>query len=545
MSLRALETFDDEAAREAIRGDLESSVLVEASAGTGKTTELISRVVAVLASGRARADAIAAVTFTKKAAGELKLRLRGALEREREAATGAVRENLEHAIAHLEEARIGTIHGFCADMLRERPVEAGVDPLFEELAEAEQQRLFDAAFDRWLEAELQEMPETLRRALIRPPGWQDAPPRDRLRQAAHKLLEWRDFSTEWQLEPFDRRAEIDALLALLVPLAETSARAANPNDPLFLATRPLRGFCERFGPEARGAERDDDALESALIALRDSREDKKRQSYGRYAPDVDRAQLTADLARFREALGDFSERAEANLAALLQRELRSFERVYAEKKKRAGKLDFVDLLLSTRELLRANATVRRYFRDRFTHIFVDEFQDTDVLQIEILLLLAADDPEESDWRRVRPSPGKLFLVGDPKQSIYRFRRADVVLYQTVKRQLIERGVRVVHLTRSFRSTLPLQSLVNAAFETALAEDPVSGQPGYVPLTGGAAAPAEQPSLVALPVPRPLGGWGRVNKDAIGASLPDATGALIQWMVESSGWTVRDPEDAEK
>ena len=85
--------------------------------------------------------------------------------------------------------------------------------------------------------------------------------------------------------------------------------------------------------------------------------------------------------------------------------------------------------------MRDNAGVRRGFQARFTHIFVDEFQDTDPLQAEILLLLAADDPAETDWRAVRPVPGKLFIVGDPKQAIYRFRRADVGIYREVCERL--------------------------------------------------------------------------------------------------------------
>src|SRR5690606_5972040 len=99
----------------------------------------------------------------------------------------------------------------------------------------------------------------------------------------------------------------------------------------------------------------------------------------------------------------------------------------------------------------------------FSHLFVDELQDTDPLQLEILLLLAADDPAESDWRRTRPVAGKLFLVGDPKQSIYRFRRADVALYEEVRDRLARCGVGLVHLSRSFRARRPLQHLVNAAF----------------------------------------------------------------------------------
>ncbi len=105
---------------------------------------------------------------------------------------------------------------------------------------------------------------------------------------------------------------------------------------------------------------------------------------------------------------------------------------YDQLKRRAGKLDFVDLLLLARDLVRDKPDVRRYLQERFTHIFIDEFQDTDPLQAEILLLLAADNPAESDWLKIAPKTGKLFVVGDPKQSVYKFRRADVVLYREIR-----------------------------------------------------------------------------------------------------------------
>src|SRR5207249_12063525 len=125
------------------------------------------------------------------------------------------------------------------------------------------------------------------------------------------------------------------------------------------------------------------------------------------------------------------------------------------------KLDFVDLLLRVRNLIRANADVRRFMQAQFTHIFVDEFQDTDPIQAEILLLLSADDPNETDWRAVRPKPGKLFLVGDPKQSIYRFRRADIIMYQDLCQRLRQKGVAIEYLSRSFRAVRPIQEAVKA------------------------------------------------------------------------------------
>src|SRR6202165_6015957 len=120
--------LDDRAARQRIRTSLAESLLVEASAGTGKTTELIARIVSVLATGATAIDHIVAVTFTNKAAGELKLRLRQELDRARDTvATARERINIENALEHLEEASVGTIHSFCAQILRELPGEAGVD----------------------------------------------------------------------------------------------------------------------------------------------------------------------------------------------------------------------------------------------------------------------------------------------------------------------------------------------------------------------------------------------------------------------------------
>src|SRR4249919_286179 len=153
----------DGEARGAIAEALDDTLVVEAAAGTGKTTELINRILRVLATGRATMVEIVAVTFTEKAAGELKLRLREALERARaEADTETQRDRLEHALETLEEAHVNTIHGFCADLLRERPVEASVDPLFAVLTEPQSDRIYDRAFRAWLQEALENPSDGLR-----------------------------------------------------------------------------------------------------------------------------------------------------------------------------------------------------------------------------------------------------------------------------------------------------------------------------------------------------------------------------------------------
>src|SRR5271169_833903 len=170
---------------------------------------------------------------------------------------------------------------------------------------------------------------------------------------------------------------------------------------------------------------------------------------------------------------------DADLAPLLHEELQAAVRGYQDLKAKAGQLDFLDLLVKARDLIRDNQSIRAELQQRFTNYFVDEFQDTDPLQAEILLLLAANDPSEPDWREVQPIAGKLFLVGDPKQSIYRFRRADVAIYLQVKQMLLSRGAEPLYLNTSFRSPPSLQSFVNAAFAPAMAGTTADGE--YVPL----------------------------------------------------------------
>src|SRR5262249_40023825 len=266
---------------------------------------------------------------------------------------------------------------------------------------------------------------------------------------------------------------------------------------------------------------------------------RPRKGYDRsYRGAVTRDEILAAHARLGEALDDFARRADADLAALLQQELFATVDAYEELKARAGCVDFLDLLLRARDLVRERPDVRRDLQQRFTHVFVDEFQDTDPLQAEILVLLSADDPAVSQWREVSPVPGKLFVVGDPKQSIYRFRRADVGIYQEVKALLQPRGAAVLRLTSSFRAVPSVQRLVNAAFAPRIVEDAATLQAGYVPLAAYRDERPGQPSAVALPVPRPYGRWG-LTKTAIEGSLPDAVGAFVRWLVEESGWRVPD------
>jgi ATP-dependent helicase/nuclease subunit A len=293
--------------------------------------------------------------------------------------------------------------------------------------------------------------------------------------------------------------------------------------------------------------RDCDGLEAELRELaRDRRvgwhwKGRRREWFGE---GLRRDAVLAQRDAVKQTLDALFEAADADLAACLREELRPVVTTYQAFKRRAGCLDFVDLLIGARDLLLRDRDVRADCQRRFTHFFVDEFQDTDPLQAEILLLLAADDPEEADWRRAAPVPGKLFLVGDPKQAIYRFRRADIAIYEETKRRLQERDGRVVYLTTSFRAPPSLQEAVNAAFAPAMQGVADGSQAEYVPLAPAREDAPERPSLVVLPAPRPYGEYGRIAHWRAEESLADAVGAFVDWLVNRSGWSVAEREGEE-
>lgn len=567
----------DQEQRWRIRHDLDSNLVVEAAAGTGKTTELVNRIVSVLAHGRTTVDRLVAVTFTEKAAGELKLRLRAEMEharqRAREAAATAtalesplthapqvthgreaahareVERRLEAALARLEEARVGTIHSFCGDLLRERSIEACIDPRFRTMTEPEAKRLLGEVFHLWLQEKLEDPPEGVRRSLRRRSSRQRGGPEqdegriERLEKAAWMLGEWRDFRAPWRREPLDRAGRIDALLKQLSAFAALTRSCARPaHDTLYQATEPARALADIVSMAEQVRGRDHDGLEGQLIALIADRDFRSpRIGTGKsYGPGVLRDDVRQAHLALCAALESFARDADADLASLLQSELLEVVDRYEARKQREGRLDFFDLLGRTRDLLRCRE-VREEFQRRFTHLFVDEFQDTDPLQAEILLLLCSDDPETVDWRQVRPVAGKLFVVADPKQSIYRFRRADVGTYLEVRDRLRAQGAGLLQLSVSFRSVPGIQRVVNAAFAGLMNGDASAHQPEYVPLRGVRSEPAGQPSVIALSVPEPFGWRGSVTKTAVAQSLPRAVAGFVEWLLTESGWTVTERE----
>jgi len=533
----------DARAREQIKNALHLTLVVEAAAGTGKTTALISRIVAVIRSGQTSLEQVVAVTFTEKAAGEMKLRLRAELDRARhEASDPAERVHLEQALAALEVAHINTIHGFCADLLRERPVDAGIDPQFAVLDEAAAEALLREAFRNWFERALSDPGAGLRR-MLRRRNWraERSTPREELLRACRDLVEYRDFDTAWAFPEFESELLVDELVARFRDVGSFKNQALRASDPLARAVADFQAFVDALDARERVQERDYDALEVELSEFLRSKERTLRATgSGRlYGQSLDRSAVVAHRNEVLESLQSFVKRSEADLAAHLRQELIGVVHERERLKQRLGALDFVDLLSRTRDLLTGSRRVREQLQGRFTHLFVDEFQDTDPLQAEILMLLACNSPDVTDYRQVRTKPGKLFVVGDPKQAIYRFRRADVTLYEAIKAELLAQGAELLHLTTNFRSVPSIQAAVNTAFSQSMTATEDGSQAEYVALAEHRPELPAQPGVIALPVPEPYGSWWKPTKAAVSNSYPQAVGAFVEWLLQSSGWQVQD------
>jgi ATP-dependent helicase/nuclease subunit A len=527
----------DAKARGRILTEFGTNFFVEAAAGTGKTTVMVGRIVGVVRTGAGTLAGTVAVTFTEKAAGELKLRLRLEIEKARADAAGEERNRLDRALEELELARIGTIHAFCGDLLRERPIEAGIDPLFKVASAEEAEVLADEAFERWLQRMLANPPEAVRRVLRRRSVGES--PQEQLRDAMRNRCEHRDFSNPWRRDPFDRDRAIDRIIEELAEVGELGTSATWSDDYLTRSLAELATFIEEATrlEDVRG--RDYDGLEAELRTFARRRSWQWKGARRTMFPPFSRREVLARRDKVKANLDAFIKATDADLAPLVHESLQGAVAEYESQKAKIGCLDFLDLLIKARNLVRDNANVRRDLQSRFTHFFVDEFQDTDPLQAEILLLLTANNPATSDWRTVGPLPGKLFLVGDPKQSIYRFRRADLVFYEDVKKRVLKAGAQLLHLTTSFRSPPSIQRFVNSAFSSAMISDLEDNAAEYVPLRPSRRESAEQPTIIALPAPMPYDNNGKLSDWRINDSLPDAIAAFIDWLVQESGWRVKE------
>ena len=460
----------DNDARRSIVEDLDTCLLVEAGAGSGKTHSLVERMVALVRENRCTVDRLAAVTFTRKAAAELKGRFQLALEKALDAEAGHDRkERLGCAIGDLDRCFLGTIHSFCAALLRERPVEAGLDPAFEELDEMADMLLRDRAWEEYLFRIRLENPAALAKlAEI------DVEPGD-LKDFYLVLAAYPEVEVARQAAPPPDLGPVRAELNKLLDLAEKLLPANVPPK----GWDKLQVLLRRALWRRRVVGIDDGLMLLRLLVIMDKNAAHTKNRW-RHKDDAETTQKAFDnfiKDYVAPTLRSWREHRHGILAEFVLPAVDYCCNLRLEQ----TKLNYQDLLLLTAGLLRENPEVRRYFQGRYTHLLVDEFQDTDPVQAEIMFLLAGEDMQEKDWRRLEPRSGALFVVGDPKQSIYRFRRADIDTYSEVKSLITRKGGRVLHLTTNFRSVRDIADWVNPVFQPLLPGVATHCQAAFAPL----------------------------------------------------------------
>ena len=437
---------------------------------------MIKRMVALLGTGAhgcAAARNLAAVTFTRKAAAELRANFQVALEKAVEDATGDHRLRLAEALDNIDQCFIGTIHSFCARLLRERPVEAGVDLDFEELDQKEDSRVKEEAWGLFF-ARARSAPDEQLLQLERL-GVELVD----LKDAYTRFTDYPDVD-EW---PVPDAAAVERLISqapgqiqeyvgymkdraqrIADGVADGSIKGNLKTETLLESFQRVPEIIE----EQIGDLSDSDCLIEALELFKGS---KKIAKTG--WPDKGVCSLPgARGVQEDEYWKQFCEKVrgplyEARYPLAIQVLTRA-AKFYQDYKRINRQLNFQDLLMRAARLLRENPDARRSLAAKYTHLLIDEFQDTDPIQAEVMFLLSADETSAAgdsplDWRTCTPRPGSLFVVGDPKQSIYRFRRADIKTYNFVRSRLCPAESDVVRLTSNFRSVHAIIDWVNEVF----------------------------------------------------------------------------------
>ena len=428
------------------------SVFVSAGAGTGKTSVLVERYVRAVCDRGIDVESILVITYTRKAAGELRGRIRSALRT----------RGRPDLARDLDGAWISTIHGFCSRLLRTYPFAVGLDPRFRELEDSGAAVLRGEAFERALESFCSGGdPERLRLlATYRANGLR------RMLTGVYETL--RSAGRELVLELGERPGLADAVERLRSEAAALAADESATATQRRNASEALRVVTEGSPPER-------------LVDL------SAFQCRGARAASFEQSRKAAERAGLEELA--------AHDRDLLQELLERFAEEYEAAKRRESAIDFEDLQLAARDLLRDRTDIREAMQMRFRLVMVDEFQDTNRLQCELIDLLA--HPELTD----------VFTVGDEFQSIYGFRHADVDVFRDRRAE----ASNLLALRSNYRSRPQVLAAVNFLFGDAFGDE-------YQPLRPRRSSPtrcsdtlssSSSPTRQATATPRSTGGQERL------------------------------------
>jgi ATP-dependent helicase/nuclease subunit A len=459
----------DEEARRTIREDTDRTLFVDAGAGSGKTSKLIDRVMRLVLSDGVPLRSIAAVTFTEKAGAELRDRLRLELEKVEQSPETVERgERASVALDDLDAAPIGTLHSFAQRILTEHPIEAGLPPLVEVLDEVASSVAFE---ERWTAQRARlldddSLAETFLLAMSVDVTL------EHLRELA------KAFGNDWDLvsdrvlsSPAPEPVALPDLTALIDETTRLVARSEScsiPEDRFLPRLVEFGKWRDRLAAAQDVGQRLQVLVDAANLSFAHGQ--GKNWSY--------------QLTELRSECAVVKERARTIVQDMLDSVLRTLAHWIAARvleaandRKAEGRLEFHDLLVLARDLLRRDPDVRAALQQRYRRLLLDEFQDTDPIQIELAVRIAGGAAASQEhWEDVDVPPGALFVVGDPKQSIYRFRRADIATYLRAQQRIGE----TVKLTTNFRTVAPVLAWVNAVFRM-LIQYAEGAQPAYLAL----------------------------------------------------------------
>ncbi|MGY1653307.1 UvrD-helicase domain-containing protein [Geodermatophilus sp. SYSU D01119] len=514
--------LEDAEQRRVICEDTDRTLFVEAGAGSGKTRSLVERIVRLVLVDEVPLRAIAAVTFTEKAGAELRDRLRAALEQARHPLA-------DRALDDLDSAAIGTLHSFAQRILGEHPIQAGLPPLVEVADELSSSVAFE---ERWAEQRRRLLDDdaiapTLLLAMSA------GVTLDHLRTLA-KLL-----GNDWDLAR-DRILgesgapssveirELERLVERAAELAERASDCTQHDDKFLPKLEAIGAWGRRLGAAEGTADRFDVLRAAAGLNLQHG---QGPNWGGKDRLDALRADCKELVAQAAEVVRDVVEQT----LRILARWLAASAVQAAEERRTAGRLEFLDLLVLAREVLR-DAGVRAALQRRYPRLLLDEFQDTDPIQIELAVRIAGGAAATQErWEDVEVPAGSLFVVGDPKQSIYRFRRADIGVYLRAQEVFGQRRGTNIELTTNFRTVPAVLDWINQVFGRLMRFQP-GVQPGYRPLKADR-APAQEggPAVVVVGAEAHE---EELNADALRArEAADVAGVVRQAVAEK--WQVRD------
>ncbi len=438
----------DQPIRDRVIQEIDRTLSVFAGAGTGKTTLLTQRYLSLLTQKQISPKQIVAITFTIKAAAELRERILSGLQK----------QNLQHLTAAVETSPIGTIHAFCSNVLRQFALEANLDPQFAVISELEYRTFLNEVFQSWFTQSLSDHAKTFKATRAIGISF------NQIKRLALRLYEYRDLLNRITIEtPKIDPTDLSNIISGIQSLHQFAMERCKDQED--------DGFLVSFRLKQSFAGLDQESESVILTTLLNEKLPKNPGAQKNWERAADCKEFKERYALFRSQVESIKKAYAKSLFSDLVTWVRTFTDQVEREKQNRSVLDFSDLLLMTRDLLGNHASVRQQLQDQYHYFLIDEFQDTDPVQAEIFWTLSRDekrfDPKKA-WFEQNLIAGKLFTVGDFNQSIYRFRDASVETYQRAIDTIQTQG-ELLYILHNFRSHPTIIDTVNMFFSEVLPE----------------------------------------------------------------------------